>query len=115
MKDSTLPPLSVSEKQHRSNHLSRLYLSLLNEFKRGQTGYATIAIIAQSCIGSAAAMVLLMGNLHDFTKMTLVFFVTILCMAYNASVLAHLKSKFSFNLLLASLLFSCSVIIASFL
>ncbi len=115
MKNSTSLPLSYSEKQQKTNGLAQLYINLLNEFKSKQTGYATIAIIAQSCIGSAAAMLLLMSNLHDLSKMTLLFFVTILCMGYNAAVLAQLKSKTTFNILLVSLLFSCSIIIANLL
>ncbi|CAM3538312.1 hypothetical protein [Zobellia roscoffensis] len=115
MKNSTSIPLNYSEKQHTSNALARIYCNILTEFKSGQTGYATIAIIAQSCIGSAAAMVLLMSNIHDFSKMTLLFFVTILCMGYNAAVLAQLKSKTTFNMLLVSLLFSSSIIITNLL
>ena len=108
-------PLSYSEKQQRSTGIAKVYNNLLGEFTRQQTGYSTIAIIAQSCIGSAAAMVLLMSNLHDLSKMVLLFFVTILCMGYNAAVLAQLKSKITFNMLLVSLLFSCSIIIANLL
>ncbi|WP_241244282.1 hypothetical protein [Flagellimonas marinaquae] len=39
--------------------------------------YAAIAIIGQSCLGSAAAMVLLMGGLEMVLKMILLFLVTI--------------------------------------
>jgi hypothetical protein len=85
----------------------------LAEFKREQTGYAAIAIIGQSCIGSVAAMVLLMNDLPTLAKMTLLFLVTIFCMAYNASVLAQLKTKTIFNLLILSVVFSCAVILAN--
>ena len=115
MRTSSSLPISYSEKQQRSTGIAKVYNNLLGEFIRQQTGYSTIAIIAQSCIGSAAAMVLLMSNLHDLSKMALLFFVTILCMGYNAAVLAQLKSKTTFNMLLVSLLFSCSIIIANIL
>lgn len=91
----------------------KLYDRLLAEFKRGETGYATIGIIGQSCMGSVAAMMLLMNNMHPFTKMTLLFLATILCMAYNGAVLARLKSKITFNLLISSVLFSIIVIVAN--
>ena len=83
----------------------------MREFKREQTGYASIAIIPQSCIGSAAVMMLLLNGL-TLTNLTLLFLVAIFCMAYNGAVLAQLKSKTTFNLLLLSVVFSCIVIIA---
>ncbi|MEG3657929.1 hypothetical protein V5097_10995 [Arenibacter palladensis] len=89
----------------------RLYNQLLNEFKREQTGYSTIAIIGQSCIGSVAAMVVLMNHIPEVIKLTLLFLVTILCMAYNAAVLARLSTKTTFNLLVLSVIFSILTII----
>lgn len=44
--------------------------------------------------------------------MTLLFLVAIFCMAYNGAVLAQLKSKATFNLLILSVVFSCILIIA---
>ncbi|MDO6603077.1 hypothetical protein [Arenibacter palladensis] len=89
----------------------RLYNQLLNEFKREQTGYSTIAIIGQSCIGSVAAMVVLMNHMPEAIKLSLLFLVTILCMAYNAAVLARLSTKTTFNLLVLSVIFSILTII----
>lgn len=89
------------------------YHNLLTEFKKQQMGYAAIAIIAQSCLGSAAVMLLLMHNMPTAAKMIFVFFITIFCMAYNAAVLAQLTSKTTFNLLILSVVFSISVIIAN--
>lgn len=89
----------------------RLYNQLLNEFKREQTGYSTIAIIGQSCIGSVAAMVVLMHHMPEAIKLTLLFLVTILCMAYNGAVLARLKTKTTFNLLVLSVIFSILTIV----
>lgn len=91
--------------------IMRLYNQLLNEFKREQTGYSTIAIIGQSCIGSVAAMVVLMNPMPEAIKLTLLFLVTILCMAYNAAVLARLSSKTTFNLLVLSVIFSILTIV----
>lgn len=91
----------------------KVYDNLLAEFKREETGYASIAIIPQSCIGSIAAMVLLMSDMPTITKLVLLFLVTILCLAYNGAVLAQLKSRATFNLLIFSVVFSCGVIIAN--
>ena len=88
----------------------KLYNDLLEEFKKGQMGYAAIAIIGQSCIGSVAAMMILMSDLSKVPLLVLLFFVTILCMAFNGAILAQLKPKTTFNLLVLSVLFSCIVI-----
>lgn len=113
MKNSMTIPMTHSGTNDKNNRLLKVYYNALAEFKREQTGYASIAIIPQSCIGSAAAMMLLMNDMLTVTKMVIVFLVTILCMAYNGAVLAQLKSKTTFNLLLASVVFSCVVIIAN--
>ncbi len=88
-----------------------IYSKLFQEYKRGQMGYAAIAIIGQSCLGSAAAMVLLMGGLGMVLKMILLFLVTIFCMAYNGAVLAQLKPLSTFNLLILSLVFNTFIIL----
>ncbi len=84
----------------------KIYNELLTEFKKGQTGYATIAIIGQSCIGSIAAMLVLKNEIPIFIKLTLLFLVTIFCMAYNSAVLVHLNAKMTLNLLIISVVFS---------
>lgn len=101
-----------SENSIGTNVVTRLHNRIFNEFKRGQMGYSTIAIIGQSCLGSAAAMVLLMGKLDKLPTMVLLFLVTILCMAFNGAVLAQLKPLTTFNLLLASVIFNVMVIFA---
>lgn len=113
MKNSMTIATTHSERNNKTHGVMKIYNNLLAEFKREQTGYASIAIIPQSCIGSVAAMLLLMNDWEVFSKMALLFFVTILCMAYNGAVLAQLKSKAIFNLLIISILFSCAVIIAN--
>ncbi len=113
MKNSTTIPMTRSGNKEKTIGLLKIYDSLLAEFKREQTGYASIAIIPQSCIGSAAVMMLLMNDMPTITKMLLLFLVTIFCMAYNGAVLAQLKTKTTFNLLILSIVFSCAVIIAN--
>ena len=97
----------------QKNRLLKIYNNALGQFKKDQTGYSSIAIIPQSCLGSVAAMLLLMNDMELILKMVLLFFVTILCLAYNGAVLAQLKTKTTFDLLLVSMAFSCIVIIAN--
>jgi len=96
----------------KTNGIKNIYVQTFNEFKKRQLGYSTIAIIGQSCLGSAAAMLLLMGNMEMALKITILFFVTIFCMAFNGAVLAQLKPLTTFNLLILSIVFSTLVIIA---
>ncbi len=91
--------------------MKKLYYRAYNEFKKSQLGYSTIAIIGQSCVGSVAAMVLLMGSMEMVLKMVLLFLVTILCMAFNGAVLAQLKPLATFNFLVLSLMFNTMVIL----
>ena len=112
MKYTLTLPMTISGSEITSNPIRKLYKNTLAEFKREFPGYSAIAIIPQSCIGSVAAMVLLMDAMATVAKMTLLFLVTIFCMAYNGAVLAQLKPKTTFNHLLLSLLFSSVIIIA---
>lgn len=90
--------------------MKKIYDRAFTEFKKNQLGYSTIAIIGQSCIGSAAAMILLIGAMDMALKMVLLFFVTIFCMAFNGAVLAQLKPLATFNLLILSIVFNTLVI-----
>lgn len=112
MKNSTIVSERIGEQTEENANAVYTYKALLAEFEKQQTGYAPIAIIAQSCLGSAAAMVVLMSSGDMAWRMVLVFFITILCMFFNASILAQLKAKLVFNLLIASVVFSALVIIA---
>lgn len=104
--------MTHSGTEHKSSALKNMYKRLFMEFKKSQLGYSSIAIIGQSCLGSAAAMVLLMGTMDMILKMILLFLVTILCMAFNGAVLAQLKPVTTFNILILSVTFSILVIIA---
>ncbi|MDC6385892.1 hypothetical protein D2V93_08040 [Flagellimonas taeanensis] len=112
MENSTTISMRHSRSEHKANGWNNMYKLAFREFKNKQLGYSTIAIIAQSCLGSAAAMFLLMGALDMILKMVLLFFITIFCMAFNGAVLAQLKPLYTFNLLILSVIFSSLVIIA---
>ena len=83
----------------------KFYNALYKDFEELFVGYSTVAIILSSCLGSAAAMVILMNG-HDILQMFQLFLVVVVCMAYNASVLAQMKPKFVFNSLILSLVVS---------
>lgn len=83
----------------------RLYNTLYKDFEELYVGYSALAIILSSCLGSAAAMVILMNG-HDLVQMIQLFLVVAVALTYNATVLAQLKPKFVFNSLIVSLLVS---------
>tara|TARA_R110002050_G_scaffold67407_2_gene145897 strand:+ start:26233 stop:26517 length:285 start_codon:yes stop_codon:yes gene_type:complete len=90
----------------------KIYANLLTEFKKNQLGYSAIAIIGQSCLGSVAAMLILKSEAQKVIVLLELFLVIIVCMFFNGAVLAQLKPKITFNLLLLSVLFSILVIAA---
>ena len=87
----------------------KLYKLLYEDFEKLYLGYAALAVILSSCLGSAAAMVILMNG-HDAGQMVQLFLVVAVCMGYNATVLAQMKPKFVFNSLIVSLLVSTILI-----
>ncbi len=62
-------PKTRSGSEKSMNPISKLYNSLLAEFKKEQTGCASIAILPQSCIGSDAAILLLINDWATFSKL----------------------------------------------
>ena len=90
----------------------KLYAKLYQDFQEMYLGYASLAIIASSCLGSVAAMFILMNG-HGFANMIQLFLVVTVCMTFNAAVLAQLKTKFVFNSLIISLIMSTILIIVN--
>ncbi len=91
-----------------------IYQKQLSEFKRDFFAGATTGILVSSCLGSIAAMLILMNG-HTVIDMIQLGLVVVACMWYNASVLAQLKAKFVFNSLITSLLLSTSFILLNIL
>lgn len=87
-----------------------LYQKTLQDFRNGYMGFATLAIIGQSCLGSAAAMYIL-KNGTSFSQMMQLAFVVILCMSFNGSILSQQKPKLVFDLMLTTALVSFVMII----
>ena len=88
----------------------KLYKLLYEDFEQLFLGYSALAVILSSCLGSAAAMAVLMNG-HDMVQMIQLFLVVAVCMWYNAAVLAQMKPKFVFNSLILSLVVSTIVIL----
>ncbi|MCX2836782.1 hypothetical protein OQ279_01345 [Salinimicrobium sp. MT39] len=88
----------------------KLYNTLYKDFEDLYVGYSAVAIILSTCLGAAAAMVILMNG-HDFIQMFQLFLVVAVCMTYMVTVLAQLKPKFVFNTLIFSLLLSTILLI----
>lgn len=78
-----------------------LYQKTLENFKQGYFAYATLAIIGQSCLGSVAAMYVL-SNGTNALQMIQLSLVVLICMSVNTCVLAQIKPKIVFNLILLS-------------
>lgn len=83
----------------------RLYNTLYKDFEELFVGYSAVAIILTTCVGAAAAMVILMNG-HDLIQMSQLFLVLVGAMAYLVAVLAQMRPKFVFNSLILSLLIS---------
>lgn len=81
------------------------YNELLGEYRKNETGYASIFVMIQSCFGAVAAMAVLMQGIGIF-QMIQLFLVVMGCMSFNAAVLAQLPSKITFNIFILSLLVS---------
>ncbi|WP_438711607.1 hypothetical protein ACSTS3_03155 [Aquimarina muelleri] len=79
-----------------------MYSKILKDFKQMYMAYIPLMIILSSCLGSVAAMYILMQERSSLQVIELSVCV-IVCMVFNASILAQMKPKFILNLLIASL------------
>ena len=86
------------------------YQKTLEDFKKGYLGFATLAIIGQSCLGSAAAMYVLENGTSLFQMIQLAL-VVLACMFVNGAVLSQQKPKLVFNLILTSVVNSIVMIL----
>lgn len=79
-----------------------MYSKLLKDFKQMYMAYIPLMIILSSCLGSVAAMYILMQE-RSMLQIIELSVCVIICMAFNASILAQMKPKFILNLLIVSL------------
>jgi hypothetical protein len=87
-----------------------MYTKLLKDFKEMYMAYIPLMIILSSCLGSVAAMYILMQE-RSFSQVVQLSLCVIVCMAFNASILAQMKAKFVFNLLIASLIINILLVV----
>lgn len=87
----------------------KLHKRFFAEFQSSFMLMIPLSIIVQSCFGSIVALYVLSQG-GDFFLLKLAI-ITILCMTYNASILAQLKVVYVYNLLWASLLCNTLVLL----
>ena len=86
-----------------------LYKNTLENFDKNFIGFSTLAILGQSCLGGAAAMSIL-ANGTSVGQMIQLSFIVLICMLVNTSILAQMKHKLIFNLIITSTLLSTLLI-----
>ena len=82
-------------------NIMTLYQSTFDTFNRNYMGSAAMAVIGQSCLGGAAAMYILSNGTSIFQMVQLAIIV-LACIFVNTSILAQMKHKVVFNLLILS-------------
>ena len=82
-----------------------LYQKTLADFNNNFIGFATLIVIGQSCLGSAAAMNVL-KNGTSLPQMFQLGVIVLICMLVNTSILAQMKHKVIFNLTIISVVSS---------
>ncbi len=87
---------------------------LTSEFEKDLYMYIPLTIILQSCLGSIAAMLILMQGTTLSSGIQLTICV-VTCMVYNAALLAQLKASISFWLLIISLVVNSLLVIVNLL
>lgn len=87
-----------------------IYKKSLTQFKENYIAFSTLAVIGQSCLGSAAAMYTLGNGTSPFQMIQLALIV-VTCMSVNTAILAQLSAKTVFNLIILSVLSSVFFII----
>ncbi|TYA78431.1 hypothetical protein [Seonamhaeicola marinus] len=88
----------------------KFYSKSLKEFSSNMELYVPLSIIFQSCVGSIAAMYVLMNSKAASFLLELTLCVSV-TMLYNAFIMAQIKKKWIFNLLLVSVLLNIFLII----
>ena len=96
--------MAVNLKQQNSIIMT-LYNKTLADFNNNFIGFATLIVIGQSCLGSAAAMNVL-KNGTSLIQMLQLGVIVLICMLVNTSILAQMKHKVIFNLTILSVIFS---------
>nr|WP_294781176.1 hypothetical protein [uncultured Flavobacterium sp.] len=102
IKRSAVVGVSLS---YKNLNIMTLYHTTFDIFNRNYMGSAAMAVIGQSCLGGAAAMYVLSNGTSIFQMVQLAIIV-LACIFVNTSILAQMKHKVVFNLLLLSSILS---------
>lgn len=89
----------------------KIYNNLLRDFQSSYMMMIPLSIVFQSCLGSIATLYIIM-NKGPMMLLQLGICIAV-TMMYNASILAQLKSKSVFNLLILSVLSNILLIITA--
>ncbi|MWB95682.1 hypothetical protein GON26_15045 [Flavobacterium sp. GA093] len=82
-----------------------LYQTSFENFNKNYMGSAAMAVIVQSCLGGAAAMYVL-SNGTSITQMLQLAIIVLASVFANTSILAQMKHKVIFNLIILSTVLS---------
>jgi hypothetical protein len=82
-----------------------LYQTTFENFNKNYMGSAAMAVIGQSCLGGAAAMYVL-ANGTSIIQMLQLAIIVLACVFANTSILAQMKHKMIFNLIITCVLLS---------
>lgn len=102
IKCSSIAGVSLS---YKNLNIMTLYQTTFDIFNRNYMGSAAMAVIGQSCLGGAAAMYVL-SNGTSIPQMIQLAIIVLTCIFVNTSILAQMKHKVVFNLLLLSSILS---------
>ncbi len=90
---------------YKNLNIMTLYQTTFDIFNRNYMGSAAMAVIGQSCLGGAAAMYVL-SNGTSILQMIQLAIIVLACIFVNTSILAQMKHKVVFNLLILSSILS---------
>jgi hypothetical protein len=89
-----------------------LYNTTFENFNKSYMGSAAMAVIAQSCLGGAAAMFIL-SNGTSATQMIQLAVIVFASIFANTSILAQMSHKTVFNSILVSVILSILLILTN--
>lgn len=90
---------------YKNLNIMTLYQTTFENFNKNYMGSAAMAVIGQSCLGGAAAMYVL-ANGTSIPQMIQLAIIVLACVFANTSILAQMKHKMVFNLIIVSALLS---------
>ncbi|TYB74325.1 hypothetical protein [Bizionia myxarmorum] len=91
--------------------MNSLYKQAITDFNANYILYIPLTIILQSCVGSIAAMYILMNSPTGSFKFFELTLCVIMAMGYNGLIFAQIKTRIIFPILLASIIINVLLII----